>query len=164
MYEFFTGSSALPAAKARRPFGLFFVFSCDPLALHQSVPFGTTLARNQLARLAIVLMVHGEPSQEGEVPMNGRKILKQVEVHGRPTTGRIIVIAHGQGHGFVRDEDSRRVFFHKGDVKTGTFNDLATGDRVRFEVVEDRVSGPRGVYLEKVEGSSSGDVCGQEVM
>jgi hypothetical protein len=34
--------------------------------------------------------------------------------------------------------------FHRGDVTKGTFNDLAAGDAVAFEMIEDRLSSARG--------------------
>jgi len=68
---------------------------------------------------------------------------------GRPTSGRIIRIHAGQSHGFIRDAESREVFFHRSDTTFGTFNKLIVGDTVAFELIEDRVSGPRatGVRL-----------------
>jgi cold shock CspA family protein len=68
---------------------------------------------------------------------------------GRPTSGRIIRIHAGQSHGFIRDVESREVFFHRSDTTFGTFNKLIVGDKVAFELIEDRVSGPRatGVRL-----------------
>jgi len=83
---------------------------------------------------------------------------RQVDVHGRPTTGRIVRIVRGQGHGFVKDEDSRKVFFTRGDVQAGTFRDLEPGDWVAFEVVEDAVSGPRALHLEKMDQSACTEV------
>jgi cold shock CspA family protein len=68
---------------------------------------------------------------------------------GRPTSGRVIRIHAGQSHGFIRDVESREVFFHRSDTTFGTFNKLIVGDKVAFELIEDRVSGPRatGVRL-----------------
>jgi cold shock CspA family protein len=41
------------------------------------------------------------------------------------------------------------VFCHRSDTTFGTFNKLAVGDKVAFDLIEDRVSGPRatGVRL-----------------
>jgi cold shock CspA family protein len=58
---------------------------------------------------------------------------------GRPTTGRIVRIVRGQGHAFIRAADGREVFFHRSDVMEGTFNALAVGDVVAFELIEDQV-------------------------
>ena len=68
---------------------------------------------------------------------------------GRPASGRIVRIHSGQSHGFIRDAESREVFFHRNDTMVGTFNKLIVGDQVAFELIEDRVSGPRatGVRL-----------------
>jgi cold shock CspA family protein len=68
---------------------------------------------------------------------------------GRPTTGRIVRVARGQGHAFIRVAGGREVFFHRSDVTEGTFNALAVGDVVAFELIEDRVSGPRATRVRK---------------
>jgi cold shock CspA family protein len=73
---------------------------------------------------------------------------------GRPTRGRIIRIHAGQSHGFIRDVDSREVFFHRSDTSWGTFNTLMVGDTVAFELIEDRVSGPRATAVRRGNGSS----------
>ena len=55
----------------------------------------------------------------------------------------------GQGHGFIR-ANGRDVFFHRSDVREGTsFNDLTVGDPVSFELLDDHVSGPRGLRVER---------------
>jgi cold shock CspA family protein len=66
---------------------------------------------------------------------------------GRPTRGKVIRIHAGQSHGFIRDADSREVFFHRSDTTFGTFNKLTVGDKVAFELIEDRVSGPRATSV-----------------
>ena len=66
---------------------------------------------------------------------------------GRPTSGRVIRIHAGQSHGFIRDVESREVFFHRSDTTFGTFNKLLVGDKVAFELIEDRVSGPRATAV-----------------
>jgi cold shock CspA family protein len=54
----------------------------------------------------------------------------------------------GQGHGFIRLGSDRDVFFHRSDVREGmSFNDLAVGDTVRFDLLEDDVSGPRAIQV-----------------
>jgi cold shock CspA family protein len=54
----------------------------------------------------------------------------------------------GQGHGFIGLPNDRQVFFHRSDVRDGTFfNDFAVGHLVTFELVEDDVSGPRAVRI-----------------
>ena len=39
---------------------------------------------------------------------------------GRPACGQIVRIHSGQSHGFIRDEDSREIFFHRTDTAWGT--------------------------------------------
>jgi cold shock CspA family protein len=55
----------------------------------------------------------------------------------------------GQSHGFILDADSREVFFHRSDTSWGTFNTLLVGDTVAFELIEDRVSGPRATAVRR---------------
>jgi cold shock CspA family protein len=60
-----------------------------------------------------------------------------------------VTLLVGQGHGFIRLASGREVFFHRSDVHQGTsFNALAVGDRVTFELLEDHVSGPRALCVE----------------
>ena len=68
---------------------------------------------------------------------------------GRPARGQIVRIHSGQSHGFIRDEDSREVFFHRSDVTRSSFNDLATGDPVTFRLTDDITSGPRATHVRK---------------
>ena len=71
------------------------------------------------------------------------------ERRGAPSTGRIVTLFVGQGHGFIRLANHRDVFFHRSDVRDGTsFNDFAVGDVVRFELCDDAVSGPRALEVE----------------
>ena len=63
---------------------------------------------------------------------------------GIVTSGRIIKLMIGQGHGFIRLADHREVFFHRSDLREGTsFNDLVVGHPVTFELVDDPISGAR---------------------
>jgi cold shock CspA family protein len=69
---------------------------------------------------------------------------------GTSSVGRIVTLFIGQSHGFIRLADGRDVFFHRSDVREGaSFNEFAVGDAVGFELLEDRVSGPRGVEVER---------------
>ena len=69
---------------------------------------------------------------------------------GLPDTGRVVRLFIGQSRGFIRLTSGREVFFHRNDVHEGTsFNALAVGDRVIFELLEDHVSGPRAVCVER---------------
>ena len=71
---------------------------------------------------------------------------------GKPGTGHITRLVVGQGHGFIRLPDQRKVFFHRGDLQDGTrFNDLRVGDRVTFELLEDAVSGPRALRVTRTK-------------
>ena len=70
--------------------------------------------------------------------------------HGTPSSGRIVTLLIGQGHGFIQLANGRDVFFHRSDVREGvSFNKLAVGDEVTFELFEDRISGPRALYVER---------------
>jgi len=68
---------------------------------------------------------------------------------GRPTRGQIVRIRAGQSHGFILDADGREVFFHRTDTPWGTFNALVIGDTAAFELIEDRVSGPRATRVRR---------------
>jgi cold shock CspA family protein len=81
----------------------------------------------------------------------GRKVAgsRTFEARGIPGTGRIVTLFFGQGHGFIRMANGRDVFFHRSDVREGaSFNELAVGDTVRFELLEDNVSGARALQVE----------------
>jgi cold shock CspA family protein len=74
---------------------------------------------------------------------------RPVERRGTPSSGRIATLFIGQGHGFIRLASGRDVFFHRSDVRDGvSFNRFAVGDAVRFELLEDFVSGPRALHVE----------------
>ena len=67
---------------------------------------------------------------------------------GLPLFGRIGKLFVGQGHGLIRLADHREVFFHRADVIKGeSINDLAVGDAVAFELLDDLVSGPRALHV-----------------
>jgi cold shock CspA family protein len=73
-----------------------------------------------------------------------------IGLRGTPSSGRIVTLFVGQGYGFIRLTDARNVFFHRSEVREGTsFNDFAVGDTVRFELLEDHVSGPRAMQVER---------------
>lgn len=70
---------------------------------------------------------------------------------GTPATGTIVRLLVGQGHGYIRLADRRDIYFHRGDLVEGTpFNEFAVGDRLAFEVLEDRFSGPRALGVRRV--------------
>ena len=69
---------------------------------------------------------------------------------GEKATGRIVRLLVGQGHGFIRLPDGREVYFHRADLADGTsFNGFCVGDAVRCEVLEDRFSGARALYVRR---------------
>ncbi len=69
---------------------------------------------------------------------------------GTPSSGRIVALVLGQGHGFIRPANDLKVFFHRSDVCEGTsFHDLTVGDRVSFELLDDAISGPRALRVER---------------
>ncbi len=75
---------------------------------------------------------------------------RPVEQRGVASSGRIARLLVGQSHGFIRGDDGRDVFFHRGDVQEGTsFNDFEVGDRVVFELFEDAVSGARALRVRR---------------
>jgi cold shock CspA family protein len=78
----------------------------------------------------------------------GRAKGEKIDQRGRPATGRISRIQYGQGHGFIR-VGGRQVFFHRKDVRNGEFNALEVGDAVELELIEDALTGPRGVRVSR---------------
>jgi cold shock CspA family protein len=84
--------------------------------------------------------------------MSGRKAaaVRPTERRGTPSSGRIVTLMLGQGHGFIKLTSARKVFFHRSDLCEGTsFQDLAVGNRVTFELLEDAISGPRALRVER---------------
>lgn len=80
--------------------------------------------------------------------MDPHKQAVRPERRGAPGAGRIVALILGQGHGFIRYRDRRDIFFHRSDVLEGArFTDLAVGDRVTFELIEDTISGPRAARV-----------------
>ena len=57
--------------------------------------------------------------------------------------GRITQLSHGRFCGVIRATDGQNVFFHGRDLESTTYNDMAIGGAVSFELIDDRVSGPR---------------------
>ena len=73
---------------------------------------------------------------------------RPTDPRGTPATGRISRMRVGQSDGFIRLRNTREIYFHRGDVKDrSAFNDLQVGDAVTFELLEDRVSGPRALRV-----------------
>lgn len=95
-----------------------------------------------------------EISRTGEtrraVPGRKAAVVHPAERRGTPNSGRIVTLMLGQGHGFIRLTSDRKVFFHRSDLCEGTsFHDLAVGNRVTFELLEDAISGPRALRVER---------------
>jgi cold shock CspA family protein len=82
------------------------------------------------------------------MPKRSIKPTRPNDPRGKPVSGRIVNIMFGQGHGFIRLPNEREVYFHRADLHEGTsFNDLQIGDAVKFELLEDPVSGARALRL-----------------
>jgi cold shock CspA family protein len=65
-------------------------------------------------------------------------------------SGRIVTLVIGQGHGFIRLADRRSVFFHRSDLGEGTrFGDLAIGETLIFDLLDDPISGPRALHVRR---------------
>jgi cold shock CspA family protein len=81
---------------------------------------------------------------------------------GRPAStaaarasGRIVKLLVGQSYGYVRLTDGRDIYFHRADLaERSGFNALRVGDRVTFELLDDRISGARAVRLRTAAGTS----------
>jgi len=72
------------------------------------------------------------------------------ERRGVASTGRIVALRTGQGHGFIRLAGGREIYFHRSDLEESTsFNDFAVGQTVTFELLEDRVSGARALRVKR---------------
>ena len=61
--------------------------------------------------------------------------------------GRVKSVLRGQGIGYIRDDSGRDLFFHKADVLDRGYNDLEVGTPVKFDVIEDPVSGARAEHI-----------------
>ena len=92
------------------------------------------------------------PAQRPKATKSPGKIALPAPPTGRPMTGRIVRIMSGQGQGDIRLEDGRDVFFDRRDLVSVVFDDLEIGDPVAFELIEDRVSGPRATQVRKLRG------------
>jgi cold shock CspA family protein len=100
----------------------------------------------------------GKPSRTSTLnaTTKGRSKGAKREERGRRMTGCIARIRHGQGDGFIRAEDDRQLFFHRSDVRIARFNALAVRDPVAFEVIEDKLAGPRAVKVKRAAGNKRG--------
>jgi cold shock CspA family protein len=67
--------------------------------------------------------------------------------------GRVKSVQRGQGIGYIRDDNGRDFFFHKADVLDRGYNDLEVGTTVKFDIIEDAVSGARAEHIKIVRKS-----------
>jgi len=100
------------------------------------------------------------PDVGGDVPHGGRPARRprrkkgrakgeKPEERGERAVGRIVRMLYGQSYGLIRMGDRRDVFFHRKDAKASLFNALAIGDLVVFELIDDVLTGPRGVRVRR---------------
>ena len=77
-------------------------------------------------------------------------------------TGRVTQLSHGRLCGLIRASDGQRVFFHGRDLEGAQYNDVEIGRAVSFELIDDRVSGPRAarVRVTAAPKNSSGSTPG----
>ena len=65
-------------------------------------------------------------------------------------TGRITQLSHGRLCGLIRSSDRQTVFFHARDLEGARYNDMKVGGLVSFELIDDRISGPRAAAIRAV--------------
>lgn len=83
-------------------------------------------------------------------PAHKSKAAKPPEPRGTPCSGRIAALVLGQGHGFIRIADGRKVFFHRSDLREGvSFGEFAVDQTVKFDLFEDPISGPRALQVQR---------------
>ena len=51
--------------------------------------------------------------------------------------GRIVRMIRDRGFGFIRTDDGQEIFFHHGAMERGTFDSLAEGQELEFELMQD---------------------------
>jgi len=67
---------------------------------------------------------------------------------GRAATGRVAQLRVGQSDGFIKLANARAVYFHRADLRDDTpFNTLEVGDVLKFDLIEDTVSGARALRV-----------------
>lgn len=94
-------------------------------------------------------MSRKSPARQPASPQRERP----AEQRGPSRSGRVVTLMLGQGHGFIRLADRRNVFFHRSDLREGTrFGDLAIGEVLTFELLEDPISGPRALRVQRRRG------------
>ena len=71
---------------------------------------------------------------------------------GREATGRIVELTHGRFCGVIRTSDGQDVFFHGRDLEGRKYNDVEIGGLAKFELIDDRISGPRASRVRVTRG------------
>jgi cold shock CspA family protein len=64
-------------------------------------------------------------------------------------TGKVTKIVRARACGFIRTTEGREVFFHASDLEGATFAEVRESHKVRFELVDDRISGPRALRVSR---------------
>lgn len=94
--------------------------------------------------------MRGEHFYGQSVARNKSTPVRPFERRGVPAAGRISRLCVGQGYGFIRLADDEDVYFHRADVIEGTsINELAIGDVVACERLDDKVSGARALRVRR---------------
>lgn len=75
---------------------------------------------------------------------------------GAAMTGRITELSPGRLCGTIRASNAQQVFFHGRDLEGAKYNDMKVGGLVRFELIDDRISGPRAARV-RVSGPAASD-------
>jgi len=87
------------------------------------------------------------------MPVHGRLGTRVPERRGALAAGQVTRLRVGQGFGFIRLRDGREIYFHRADMRQArSFNSLRVGDAVIFEVLDDRISGPRALQVDRKGG------------
>jgi cold shock CspA family protein len=73
---------------------------------------------------------------------------------GRAMKGQIAQLSHGRFCGVIRASEGQNVFFHGRDLEGAQYNDVEIGRFVSFELIDDRVSGPRAARIRLAPGPS----------
>lgn len=73
---------------------------------------------------------------------------------GPLTKGRVTQLSYGRLCGVIQAADGRRVFFHGRDLDSARYNDLAIGDPVSFELIDDPTSGARAARVQVPRAST----------
>jgi cold shock protein len=62
-------------------------------------------------------------------------------------TGRVIQVVRSRSCGFIRASDGQDVFFHASELEGVKLDGLEDGERVRFDMIRDAISGPRATRV-----------------